>query len=561
MDVEALATKYLRDYFPHYDDFRPGQKEVIISVLEGRNTLAVMPTGFGKSLCYQVAAAAMGGFTLVVSPLIALMQDQVQSLDGLPLKAVALNSTLDSLRQIDLLRNLDPGEQVILFVAPERLRDSLFQIALESKGIRPGMVVVDEAHCISEWGHDFRTDYLFIPDFLHACGWPPVLALTATACEPVRNEICELLRIARVYDDFPIHRDNLLLSIRRVDGSNDKDTALLSFLQNAQFPGIVYTSGRDTAEKLAKLLRKKGLRAAYYHGEMKTTDRVRISNDYMADRLDVLCATKAFGMGIDKSNIRFVVHYQMTESIDQYWQEAGRGGRDDKDCQCIQLYQPSDVRIQERFIKQSYPEPRDVESTYRDKLVLGPLAWRSTDDRDISIQLLYSDNTAVLLRHFEKVGLISHVGEVMNAVSVKIIDKGAMYGAFARTISAIENTPADPNGLRRLSDIALKLGVSQDEALSMLYGAAVGGAIDLGSRVDRIIRYRSLRQDITDKDLAIIEVEMAKRRTYKSQRLADLVKYLENTKVCRAKWISEYLGKPMDDCGRCDVCVAASNEV
>ena len=512
-----------------------------------------MPTGSGKSLCYQVAACAMQGFTLVVSPLIALMEDQVRSIAGLGFKVAALNSLMDSRQQMALLRGLEPDEPLILFVAPERLRDGLFQAALESKSMRPDMVVVDEAHCISEWGHDFRADYLFIPDFLDRCGWPRVMALTATAGDQVRAEICQLLRIARVYDDFPLHRPNLILSVRSVRGKEDKQQELLSFVRTARMPGIVYTSSRGAAEDLDAFLRAAGINAAYYHGEMKADDRVRASDAFMSGQTDVLCATKAFGMGIDKPDIRFVIHYQITESIEQYWQEAGRGGRDGQDCQCVQLYDPPDIKIQKGFITRSYPKPLAVKKAYQDELSLGPLPWGG-DARDIPMQRFYDDNAAILLKRFEDVGLIARVGEVMTAVSVDLVDHRAARGPYARLAAAINSASSTANGLGRLPDIAFKLGVSDAEALAMLYRAAVEGAIDLGSRADRIIRYRTVKPDIADADLEAIEEKMAGRRAYKTQRLDELVAYLENTMQCRARLIGEYLGKEMSDCGRCDVC-------
>lgn len=366
--------------------------------------------------------------------------------------------------------------------------------------------------------------------------------------------ICQLLRIAEVYDDFLVHRDNLVLSVRPVSGKEAKQRELLSFVQTARMPGIVYTSGRDTAENLAELLRDGGVKAEHYHGEMKPDQRARVSDAFMSGQTDVLCATKAFGMGIDKPDIRFVLHYQIPKSIEQYWQEAGRGGRDDQDCQCVQFYDCSDIKIQTGFIAKSYPQPSAVEKAYKETLSLGPLPWGGGDDRDIPMQLFYDGSAAILLRRFEDVGLIARVGGVMTAVSVDSVDNCTIREDLAETLAAVDSASSTADGLKRLSDIASRLGVSDVEALAMLYRAAVEGAIDLGSRVDRIIRYRSLKSDITEADLETIEEKLAGRRAYKYQRLDKLVSYLENTTKCRARWISEYFGKPMNDCVRCDVC-------
>lgn len=554
MDVARDVDECLRRFFPQHSRFRPGQRECIQSVLNRQNTLAIMPTGAGKSLCYQVAAAALRGFTLVVSPLIALMEDQVRSLEDLPFKTAALNSLMDSRQQLSLLRELNPNEPMILLVAPERLSDGLFRAALYAKGMRPDLVVVDEAHCISEWGHDFRADYLYIPDFLREYRSPTVLALTATANGQVRDEICKLLDIKVIHDDFDIYRPNLVLSVRHVDGAEAKQKELLSFVGSARKPGIVYTAGRETAERLARLLRNAGVRALHYHGEMSSADKMKASSAFMSDDMDVLCATKAFGMGIDKPNVRFVIHYQVTESIDQYWQEAGRGGRDGQDCECIQLYDPHDIGIQKRFISQSYPKPPAVKRAYEDTLALKARPWHGTDFRDIPMQLFYADDSAILLHRFEEAGLIARIGEVMTTLSAELTDSGYMRDTCRGIVDALNKVPTSVDGQKRLSAIASILGVADSEALAMLYQAAVDGVVNLGSRADRIVRYRSLKPDITDDDLDIIESQMAKRRTFKEQRLADLAAYLQNEATCRAKWISDYLGKPMKPCGRCDLC-------
>lgn len=321
--IHAAALELL-----DFDDLRPGQKDAIQHVLRSTDTLAVMPTGSGKSAIYQICGAIIEGPTVVVSPLIALQQDQVGAIGDLDLGGAAfVNSNLGGTEREETFRALRDGDIEFLFLAPEQLtrEDTLDEL----RAAAPSLFVVDEAHCISDWGHDFRPDFLRIGSIIEALGHPTTLALTATAAPPVRQEIVERLRmrdpviVVRGFD-----RPNIHLSVERFEEEDDKHRAILERVRNATPPGILYVATRRDAERYAAELADLGLRTASYHGAMNRDERTRAHEAFLADDLHVIVATPAFGMGIDKPNVRFVYHAHVTDSLDSYYQEVGRAGRD-----------------------------------------------------------------------------------------------------------------------------------------------------------------------------------------------------------------------------------------
>ena len=344
------ARQVLADVFG-YDAFRPGQESVIAAILAGRDVMAVMPTGAGKSLCYQIPALVLPGITLVVSPLISLMQDQVGALLQNGVRAAYINSSLTE-RQITLaLHNAARGVYRIVYVAPERLMTPNFLAFAKSAPI--DQVVVDEAHCVSQWGQDFRPGYLRIEPFIRELPRRPrVSAFTATATESVRQDIIRLLRLR---DPFcaatGFDRPNLFFEVRR---GGDRNAQLLSFLQEHRGQsGIVYCGTRKGVEEITRMLVSKGIDAVGYHAGMDDETRQQAQEDFVSDRVPVIVATNAYGMGIDKSNVSFVVHYNMPKDLESYYQEAGRAGRDGEDAVCCLLYQPADVRLNNFLIEHS----------------------------------------------------------------------------------------------------------------------------------------------------------------------------------------------------------------
>ncbi|PLT35041.1 DNA helicase RecQ [Bacillus sp. V5-8f] len=344
------ARQYLKQYFG-YDTFRNGQEAIIANVLNGTNTAGIMPTGGGKSICYQIPALIFPGITLVISPLISLMKDQVDTLiqNGIP--AVYLNSSLSAQEADKRMDDAKSGAYKLLYIAPERLENRFFLESL--KELEISLVAIDEAHCISQWGHDFRPSYLKIQALINQLRSEPlILALTATATTAVQQDICRSLGIVEkdvVATGFS--RDNLYFSV--VKGTN-KTAYVENFLaRNKNEAGIIYATTRKEVDSLYLLLTKQGIKTGRYHAGMNEMERNAQQVAFLQDELLVMVATNAFGMGIDKSNVRFVIHYQTPRNMESYYQEAGRAGRDGLRSECILLYSPQDLRIQRFLIDQS----------------------------------------------------------------------------------------------------------------------------------------------------------------------------------------------------------------
>ena len=330
-----------------YDSFRQGQESVINAVLDGRDILAVMPTGAGKSLCYQVPAMLLSGITLVISPLISLMQDQVKALNEAGVDAAFINSSLSEKEMHDTFKNASKGQYKIIYVAPERLMSEGF-VRL-AKGVEISMITVDEAHCISQWGQDFRPSYMDIAEFVNVLDKRPIIsAFTATATQNVREDIICSLGLTNPY--FLVtgfDRENLFF---QVDKPQSKDRFILDYLDRHKGEsGIIYCATRKNVDSLYTLLKKQNISVAKYHAGMSIEERKQMQDDFVFDYTSIVIATNAFGMGIDKSNVRFVIHYNMPSSMENYYQEAGRAGRDGLNSECILLFSHQDIIIN-RFL-------------------------------------------------------------------------------------------------------------------------------------------------------------------------------------------------------------------
>lgn len=340
----------LKDYFGH-DSFRDGQEQIVDALLDGRDALCIMPTGAGKSMCYQIPALLFDGVTIVVSPLISLMKDQVGSLVQSGVPAAYINSSLSYPQFLRVLSNVEHGKYKIIYVAPERLLTDGFLDTC--KKIKISMVAVDEAHCVSQWGQDFRPSYLKIISFVESLANRPIVgAFTATATNDVKEDIKKILRLENPFEiTTGFDRPNLFFGVIK---SSSKDEKLIDLIrERGDRSGIVYCATRKNVESVCELLCDNGFSATRYHAGLDEYERRKNQEDFVFDRKNIMVATNAFGMGIDKSNVTYVIHYNMPKNIESYYQEAGRAGRDGGEADCILLYSPKDVRLNRFMIENS----------------------------------------------------------------------------------------------------------------------------------------------------------------------------------------------------------------
>jgi ATP-dependent DNA helicase RecQ len=562
---EEKLTEALHRYFEHAA-FRSGQAETIAAVQRGESVLAVMPTGAGKSLCYQLAALLLPGTTLVISPLIALMKDQ---LDGLPAdimaQATQLNHTLDGSELEARLARIAASGCRLVYAAPERLRQRPFLHALNRAGV--SMLVIDEAHCVSLWGHDFRPDYRFIVRAWQELGQPRILAMTATATPRVRDDVQAALGAMRLVAT-DVHRPNLRLEARAFANDTEKKATLVALCQEMEGSGIIYATSRKKCEDLAALLRRRGVQAIHYHAGID--DRAAAQDRFMSGEARAVVATIAFGMGIDKADVRFIIHYNPPKALENYYQEAGRAGRDGLPARCILFHQPSDWANLTRWTRADVLEVeflRQVYATVQQRLAggqAGLVAVRDmerelgTDDTKVRVAIHFLEMAGLLWRGFD---LPRTASLVLRADPARLAaSEGA--DALARFAQAARLRPgqAVSRDLVMLAD-----EIDQDPALGELLDPREVEARLLAWEEAGWLEYRGIGRDM----LLALPVAPPDSRQRVAAMLADYqagqearvaeIKAYAHCRVCRHGYISAYFGgRPIEGCQVCDNCDTAA---
>lgn len=564
------TTPTLESFLPRFglSEFRHGQKEVISTVMAGGDCLCVMPTGGGKSLCYQLPALALDGLTLVVSPLIALMKDQVDQLQSLELPVSFVNSALPAGEQFARLDRAAAGEFRLLYVAPERFRSGRFLDAVRTAGVK--LLAVDEAHCISEWGHDFRPDYARLGYFRRLLGNPPTLALTATATDRVRRDIVEQLdlREPKTYITG-FARPNLFYEVQSPRSEREKPERLLEFLRQTPGSGIIYTSTRKRAEEVAeRIAAETRRRMVVYHAGLLPDQRRAAQEDFMEGRRDVVVATNAFGMGIDKADVRFVVHYNIPGSLEAYYQEAGRAGRDGKTSRCLMFYHSSDRYIQEYFIDSAYPDREYVQAVYEYLCDIDEAPIQLTQD-DIKQALglpITTDGVGNCEQILEGAGVLERLIASQNMASVRIdSDLPTLVDLLpkqARTqrkvLQAVERLVGDRRQeLVQFSFRELTFSDEFDQA-SIVHALRELCKLEAFTYVPpfRGRAIRMIQRNVPFDRLEIDFETLERRKRLEYEKLNQVIRFAL-TGACRQRDILRYFGETdAQRCGHCDNCRA-----
>jgi ATP-dependent DNA helicase RecQ len=557
--------------------FRPGQRAVIESVLQGRDVLCVMPTGGGKSLCYQLPALLLGGLTLVVSPLIALMKDQVDALVERGVRATLLNSTLDPAEQRARILEIETGQYDLVYVAPERFRSARFVAAMAK--VRPALLAVDEAHCISEWGHDFRPDYAKIGHARRQLGAPACIALTATATDIVRRDIADQLDLrdpAQFVTGFD--RPNLRYAALDTRRDGDKLNALGQVLARNPGPAIVYASSRKRCEMIGEFLERELRRSAVvYHAGLRREERTAAQERFMTGKAETVVATNAFGMGVDKADIRSVIHFNMPGTLEAYYQEAGRAGRDGRPAECVLLFAYGDRMLQELFIENEYPPAEMVYRVYDFLRALDddPIELTQADILAAARIELNEQAVGTALKILEGAGAIEKFLPRENMAIIRINAEPEEPGtslagrlhpqAHVQRIvllgleGLVNRRYAEPIYFNP-DDFAAALGLDRPALTRALRALAIELPIDYvppfrGNALRVIDRARKPR----DLNIDFAALEKRKRREY--DKLDRMIKYAKSSR-CRRSVILSYFGDAQAaglHCGHCDNCASPTD--
>ena len=554
-----------------YESFRPMQEEIIRDALEGRDVLAILPTGGGKSICFQVPALMQDGIALVVTPLIALMKDQVQNLQDRGIRALAVHAGMDR-HQVDLtLNNAAYGDFKFLYLSPERLKTQLFQSYLSVLNV--SYIVVDEAHCISQWGYDFRPDYLEIGELRKKVD-APVIALTATATPDVAADIMDRLKFREPNLKISgFERPNLSYIVRK---TQDKTGQIRSICEGVKGTGIVYVRSRNRCQEMAAALSQAGIKADYYHAGLGSATRARRQEEWKSGQTRVMVCTNAFGMGIDKADVRFVVHADLPDSPEAYFQEAGRAGRDGKPSWAVLLWNGTDIQRLKQIQQVSFPSLEYIEDIYQKLHVFFEIPYDTGMGRMLKLDLaafcqrfkLQSSAAWYALKYLEREGHWSIAEDMDIQTRIKIdIDRTALYSTdlpspqmpglleqLMRTYTGIFSfpTPIDEEYIAR------KCNTSLPHLREMLYQLSINHVIRyIPADHATVVYLQHPRLHPGDVQLTPKRYQLLKEAS--ERRMKTMTEFVEEEDECRSRFLLRYFGQEKaDNCGKCDICRSAS---
>ncbi|MDY7030599.1 MAG: RecQ family ATP-dependent DNA helicase [Thermodesulfobacteriota bacterium] len=566
MDIQSHKHQVLKERFG-FSRFRPLQEEVIDELLQGNDCLVVMPTGMGKSLCYQLPSLILDGVALVVSPLIALMKDQVDSLMEKGIPCTFINSSIDAQEQKRRLQQLAGNQFRLVYVAPERFRNRSFMRSLESINI--SLFAVDEAHCISQWGHDFRPDYMLLSRFIQFLNTPPVIALTATATQEIRDDIIEQLKLSNPISFVGgFDRKNLFYSVIETSTDADKHQAIRDLVKEENLPAIIYCGTRSQTDDVAQLLRESfQFKVASYHAGLDDEVRKEIQDKFMGGHLDLISATNAFGMGVDKEDVRMIIHFNITRSMEAYYQEVGRAGRDGLPAQCVLFFCFADRYLQEYFIEGDNPSHEIIEEVYGLlKAQEGEIKYLSYNEliqltsRKISQMAFYSS-----LKILERFGLIERIPLSKNTATVLLMMKPEeawdRIGDRAKKRRNLFRILLEDYGMEfnedieiRLEELCFRHQLDMENIKRVLHDLKDAHIIDYIPPS----RGRGIRiLDMDGKDGRIDYSQLLTKKRRDKRKLDKMMEYAQ-TPSCRRNFILSYFGDASlkENCRSCDSCVS-----
>jgi ATP-dependent DNA helicase RecQ len=565
-----LTPKEILKQYWGYDTFRPLQEDIINAVMEGKDTLALLPTGGGKSICFQVPALAKEGLCLVVSPLIALMKDQVENLKQKGILALAVYSGMSFLEVKKTLQNAAYGNYKFLYVSPERLETSLFLEWLPAMNI--SLLAVDEAHCVSQWGYDFRPPYLRIANLRELLPAVPVLALTASATKIVQDDICEKLLFGKTQQRFQqsFERPNLSYSVFNIASKQNK---LLEILKNVAGTAIVYCKSRKHTKDIADLLRMNNINADFYHAGLNNEERNKKQENWIVDKTRVIVCTNAFGMGIDKPNVRVVVHYGVPDCLENYYQEAGRAGRDGKRAYAVLLYGNKELEDLQQQTNIRYPSAAEIKQTYTALMnhlqVAAGIGEGMNYDLDMAAFTaafkLNALNATYAIKALEQDDIISFNEMIFKPATVLVVANRDDLADFEKMYPELE--PVIKGLLRSYEGIFDFPAIINESQLAKFLKEDINPVKKALQQLNDygmiIYSPQNEKPQITllknrmyaDSYSVNINAHLERKRNFE-QRVAAILNYVQNTANCRSKLIGNYFNAPIaNDCGICDNCI------